>query len=507
MKKVIFGISLALLVAFFTGALAVGAEEEIVVFARPEGFVSLDPQNNHHLSNMIVDKLIYDRLVEITPKAEIVPGLAERWKVSDDGTSVTFYLRKGIKFHNGEPFNSESVKFTLERLRDNPELLRSRTLGPDQIEKIEIIDDNTCVLHLKQPYGPLFMCLAQYFSMLPPKAYAEQKDELWKNPIGTGPFKFVEYVRDVRYVVEANRSYWQKDIPKVDKIVYKPIKEPSTLIASILTGDVDIVDMVHPDQAPALKLDKHIKVLRDTAWDGWFYQFNVKHPILKDVRVRAAIDYATDREGLIEVMGGGGPRWIWSLPGMVGYADDIKCEYDPKRARELLKETGYSKKDLTFSYKVPEGWYPKMDEVAVTIQHMMSEVGITFEVRVMEGASFMDARHSADYDIFTTGAAFIDPATVTLPRIVHDQDHSGYKNEKLNQLVIDASNTLDQAKRQRLYQEVYKIMFEEKAPQLPFFQMETIYAHRDNITGFPFSPFKVADMREVDTTGNPGPIK
>lgn len=485
---------------------AAAEEEEVVTFARAEEFITLDPQDNHHLSNMIIDRLIYDRLLEMNEDGSLEPGLAKRWEVNDDETEITFYLQEGVKFHNGEPFTSESVKFTLERLRDNPEMARSRTLGPDQIDRVEIIDDYTCTLHIKQPYGPLFGLLGHIYGMLPPKAYAEKGDGLWDHPIGTGPYKFVNHVRDVELVVEANTDYWQDGMPRVDKIVYKVIKEPSTLIASILTGEVDIVDMVHPDQVPSLEKDDNIVVMRDIAWDGWFYQFNFKHPILSDVKVRTAIDLATDRERLVEIMGGGGPRWIWSCKGMVGYTPDIGEPYNPEKARQLLKETGYSPEELTFTYKVPEGWYPKMSEVAVAIQDMMKKVGINFDVRVMEGASFMDARHNADYDIFTTGAAFTDPANVTLPRVVKDQDHSGYVNEELNQIFIDAANTLDRAERQRLYEEGYRIMYDVKGPQLLFFQMETIYARQDRITGFPFSPFKTANLRAVDTTDDPGPV-
>jgi len=510
MKTLKITICIALFLVAIVSSIVLAAEkEETVVFARPEGFIILDTQNTNSTSNHIIDKLIYDRLIELQLDGSLVPGLAKSWELNEDETEITFHLREGVKFHNGEPFTSESVKFTFERLRDNPELVRASQFGSDQIEKVEIIDDYTCVLHMKQTYAPLCYTLAQGFnSMLPPKAYAELGDKLWDHPIGTGPFKFVEYLRDVSLIVDANTDYWQEGIPTVDKIIYKPIIESSTLIASLLTGDVDIVDMLHPDQVPILEMDSNITVLRGIVWDGWLYQFNMKNPILSDVRVRTAIDLATNRDRLIEVMGGGGPRWICSYPGMVGYTPELRADYDPEKARKLLKETGYTKEELTFSYKVPEGWYPKMSEIAVAIQSLMADVGITFEIQVLEGASFMDARHNADYDIFTTGAAYTDPVTVTIPRVVNDSDHSSYVNEELNQLLIIAASTLEVNKRQSLYEQAYKIMFEEKAPQLYFFQLEAIFAYKNRITGFPSVPInKVVNLRTIDTTDEPGPVK
>ena len=508
MKKIVSLIFLISLVLVVIGAPTLAADqEETVVFARGEDFTTLDPHNNHHLSNQVVDRLIYDRLVELQPDGSYEPGLAESYELSENQREVTFHLREGINFHNGEPFTSEAVKVTIERLRDNPTLVRAQAFGPDQIDRVDIIDDYTCVLYLKTTYGPLWNQLGSICHIIPPKAFAEQGVDLFENPIGTGPYRFVEYLQDVNLTMEANRDYWREDIPKVDKIIYKPILESSTQIAALLTGEVDIVDMVHPDQVPVLEADTGITVLRDAAWDAWFYQFNMKHPILSDVRVRTAIDLATDRQYLVEVMGGGAPAYMWSYPGMVGYTPDIKTEYNPEKARKILKQTDYTAEELTFSYKVPEGWYPKMSEVAVAIQSMMADVGITFNVEVTEGAAFIESRAAANYDIFTTGAAMTDPGNATIARVVKDQDHSSYMNKELNDLIMAAANTVDPELRHDYYVQAYQIMNAVKVPQLHFFLMETIYAHRDRITGFPFVPFKIANLRTVDTVENPGPVK
>ncbi|NLB18605.1 MAG: ABC transporter substrate-binding protein, partial [Syntrophomonadaceae bacterium] len=483
-------------------------QEEVVNFARAESFITLDPHDNHHLSNQIVNKIVYDRLLDMKPDGSIGPSLAHSWELSKDQKSITFHLVEGVKFHNGEPFTSEAVKVTVERLRDNPSLVRAQTFGPDQIEGVEIIDDYTCVLHLKTTFAPVWNELSSIVHILPPKDYGEKGVKAFDHPIGTGPYKFVEYVHDVSYTVEANTDYWdEKYFPRVDKIIYRPILEASTQLAALLTGEVDIIDMVHPDQTAVLEKDPNVVILRDPAWDAWFYEINTKHPILKDVRVRTAIDLATDREYLVEVMGGGAPAYMWSYPGMIGYTPDIKTDYNPELARKILDQTGYTSEELTFTYLVPEGWYPKMTEVAVAIQGMMEEVGITFKVQVTEGAAFQEARAAAKYDIFTTGAAMSDPANATIARIVKDQDHSGYVNEDLNQLLIAASNAVDTEVRQYYYEQAYQIVNAVKVPQLHFFLMETIYAHRDRITDFPFVPYKVADLRTVDTVEKPGPVK
>jgi len=508
MKKIVSIIlSIFLLLVLISTVILADAKEETVVFSRAEGFPQRDPYQGA-AANQVIDRLIYDRLVELMPDGSIAPGLAESWELSENEKEVTFHLHKGIKFHNGEPFTAEAVKVTLERLRDDTSLKHGRKLGPDQIEKVEIIDDYTCVLYLKAPYGPLFNILGAFDSILPPKAFAEQGVALFDHPIGTGPYKFVEYVQDVSLTVEANKDYWNEEFyPRVDKIIYKPIMEPSTQIAALLTGEVDILDMVHPDQAAVLEADPNITVIREPSWDAWFFEFNSRHPILNDIRVRTAIDLATDREGLVEVMGGGAPCYTWGWQGQVGYTPDIRSEYDPERARKILKQTGYSAEELTFKFNVPEGWFPKLKEVAVVLQSMMADVGISFKVNVMEGGAFREARAASDYDIFVTGGALPDPAIGMIPLVVKDAYGSGFVNETLNQLIYAGSNTLDNDMRQFFYEQAFQIMFAQKAPQLVFFQMETIYAFRNRITDFPFVRHKVVHLRSVDTTDNPGPVK
>jgi len=508
MKKVFVVICLVFLAFGMAGAVVFAADqEETVVFSRSETFLTLDPHDNKNTSNSLVDKLIYDRLMERDNDGSMVPGLAEKWELSENQMDVTFYLRKGVTFHNGEPFTSEAVKVTIERLRDNPALIRASTLGPKQVDNVEIIDDYTCVLHLLIPYATIYDVLMRYIFIIPPKAFAEQGVALFDHPIGTGPYKFVAYEQDVSYTVEANKDYWQEDIPRVDKIIYKPIQEASTKLAALLTGDVDIVDGIIPDQIPLLEKDPNITVLRGSGWDALFYTFNCANPILNDVRVRTAIDLATDREYIVEITGGGAPAYIMSKPGMIGYTPDIRSDYDPEKAREILAETGYTAEELTFDFKAPTSYYPKTRDQAVAIQSMMADIGITFKVEMMESAAFVAARKAAKYDIFITGANITDPGWTLISRVVNDKDHSSYVNEELNELLMAASVTVDPDLRHDIFVQAYEIMFAEKAPLLVFYEMEVLYAYGNRITGFPFNRFKSAPLRTVDTVENPGPVK
>jgi len=508
MKKIANIVLVIFLIFLLVYTVGIAAEqEETVIFSRGETFLTLDPHDNKHTSNSLVDKLIYDRLIERDNDGNMVPGLAERWEISEDQKQLTFYLREGVTFHNGEPFTAEAVQVTIHRLRDNPSLIRASALGPDHVEKVDIIDDYTCVLHLKKPYAAIFDVLMRYIFILPPKAFTEQGVALFDHPIGTGPYKFDSYEQDVSFVVVANKDYWQEEIPRVDKIIYKPILEASTQIAALLTGEVDIVDGILPDQIPLLEQDPDITILRGPGWDALFYTFNCANPILNDVRVRTAIDLATDREYIVELTGGGAPAYIMSKPGMVGYTPDIRSDYDPEKARELLAETGYTAEELTFDFKAPIGYYPKTREQAVAIQSMMSDVGITFNVEMMEGAAFTEARAAAKYDIFITGANITDPGWTLVSRVVNDRDNSSYVNEELNKLLMAAEVTVDPEQRHEIFVQAYEIMFKEKAPLLVFYEMEVLYAHRNRITNFPFNRFKSAPLRTVDTIDNPGPVK
>jgi len=509
MKKIVSIILVMSLMYLLVSTVAFAVDqEETVIFSRAEEVNILHPFNGA-LGTEIMKLLMYDRLIEYNyVDDKYYPGLAESWEVSEDELSITFHLREGIKFHNGQPFTSEDVKVTLEILRDNPTLRRASALGPNQIEEVEILDDYTCVLHMKEVYAPLWETIGNFIHIVPSEAYKEFGIELFEHPIGTGPYKFVELQPDISMTVEANRDYWNEQyFPRVDKIIYKPIMEPATQLAALLIGELDILDMVHPDQAPILEKNTEVIVERDIVTDGFYYQFNVRNPVLNDVRVRTAIDLATDREGVVEFMNGGAPLWTWSKPGTVGYTPDVRSDYDPDKAREILAETGYSAEELTFILKIPEGWFAKLTEVAVLLQGMMAEVGITFDVVVMEGAVFREHRAQADYDIFITGCASGDIGRNAYRRIVTDDDKSGYVNEELNELLTAAVHSLDLDKRQKLYEQAWEIMMEEKAPHLFFYQMEQIYAYRDRITGFRFAPTKIINLRTIDTIDNPGPVQ
>lgn len=473
------------------------AKEKTIVFARPEDFsAGLDTANHFNLINFGMERHVYNTLVELTPESKIVPGLADTWTPSADGKTWTFKLHSGVKFHNGEPFTSASVKVTLERfLQPNVKLAQGFLWSA--LEGVDTPDDLTAVIRLKTPFGPLISNLATT-PMLPAKAFKEQGDKFWEHPIGTGPFKFVEWVKGDRVVMQANKEYWH-GAPQIDKIIYKPIMDPSTALAAFQRGDVDIVDSVPPDLIAPFQQVPGAQIVRGLAWDQIYIGIKVDKPPFDNVKVRQALNYAIDREGIVKSIMLGGRSSAGIVPkGVMGFADSIKdWTFDPNRAKELLKDAGVS--NLSLKLIAPQGWYPKINEMTEAIRSNLTDAGIKTDLQVMDGAAFTQARGAGNYDLYLTGGASIggDPDFLSMQRVNQDVFKSGFKDKTTTDLIQKARDTSDRDQRAGLYQQAQERMHELAAPFIWVFQMENVQAVNSRVQNFTFQPNKIYDLRQV----------
>ncbi len=343
------GIYTALMVAALAGgplttvpAQAAGT----LTVSSPQDPGSWDPIDTFLVNWASVATNIYDGLTYRGPDTKLVPGLATSWEELDKGLRLRFHLREGVVFHNGEPFNAEAVKFTFDRLLGEEGKKGPQRSNYAAIKSVDIIDAKTVDLQLTQPDPVLLTKLACYGAMIvPPKYITEKGDAFFNaNPVGTGPFKFVSYEPKLGIKLEAFAGHWGGP-PKLDKLEYRFITEPSTAVAELQAGRVDLVipPTIPIAMVSTIKNDPKLDVVTTASPTVYALRFNTAKGITADEKVRTAMILAVDRQAIINSVLGGQAAPIASFQGKLSFGNDPKMEplpYDPKKAKALLKEAG-----------------------------------------------------------------------------------------------------------------------------------------------------------------------
>jgi peptide/nickel transport system substrate-binding protein len=430
---------------------------------------------------------VYDALVLMGPDGKLEPMLAESWTMLDDVT-WQFKLRRGVKFHNGETFNAEAVRFTLERLlaeQRNPFL---NTI--QQVDRVEIVDEYTVNILTKKPYPLLPHRLAMAAVIQPPKYTAEKDDAfLATNPVGTGPYKFVEWKRGDRLTIEANPDYW-RGAPTVKTIVFKPIPEESTRVAALKTGESTLIVNVAPDKAKELSESQDTKVLEIAVGPHLLFIFrtDLAGPI-SDPKVRQAINYAVDKESIIKNLLLGYGEVLQGQPSsasIFGFSPDVKAfPYDPDKAKKLLAEAGYPD-GLEITFDTPQGRYTKDREVAEAVIGQLAKVGIRGKLDTIEWAVWMERNSKKTFnEIFLVGWTFqvldMDDSFMT-------QWPTYWANPEASRRMEEARFNVRPEERTRLYREIASSMVEDP-PALFLYLQKTLYAHRSNVKFEPWDEF------------------
>jgi peptide/nickel transport system substrate-binding protein len=475
---------LAILVAGGMPVQAADPRDELRV-AIPWTPENLDPTMNLSSIRAQVGVSLFDSLVGRDAEKRIVPELAEAWKLLDDHT-WQFRLRRGVTFHNGEPFNAEAVRFTLQRVLD-PNQKSPNRANIAEIARVEVVDDLTVKLVTRQPYAPLLNRLID-FPIVPPRYTAEQGNQgMALRPVGTGPFRFVELVKDDRMIVEAFDRHW-RGAPRIRRIVFKPVPEPFTRVAALRNGELDVITNVPPTLARELDRVPGIKVLRvPSTWMIYLGLNTFKKP-LSDLRVRQALNHATDVDAIIKtVLEGNGRRTEGPLtPNMFGYDPGVKgYPYDPVKARRLLAEAGYPD-GLEITLDSPEGRYQGDKEVAEALAGQWQKAGFRPTVQVAEWGVYFKkylARQFADAYLLGLGGPMQDGDE--LYNLVSSKGRGlYYRNERVDQLFDAGRSTMDPAKRKRIYSDLAKAMIED-ATWVFLMQQVDIYALRDRVEWTP----------------------
>ncbi|WHA43138.1 ABC transporter substrate-binding protein [Agrobacterium larrymoorei] len=409
---------------------------------------------------------IFEGLVTIDRDGKIQPQLASRWDVSEDGKTYSFHLRQGVTFHDGEAFDSSVAKFSLDRARGENSVNPQKRFF-SAIDTIETPDANTLVLKLKQPAGSLLYWLGWPASVIVAPKSAENNKT---TPIGTGPFKFVNWAKGDKVELARNPDYWNKDVDvALEKATFRFITDPQAQAAALKAGDVDaFAEFGAPELMGSFDGDARLGTfIGNTELKVVAGMNNARKPF-NDKRVRRALMMAVDRSMVIEGAwsGFGTPIGSHYTPNDRGYIDTTGVlPYDAEKAKALLSEAGYPN-GFTFTMKAPQMAYAQ--RTSQILQAMFAEIGVTMNIETTEFPAkwVSDVLKGADYDM--TIVAHAEPMDIDI--YARDPYYFNYKNPTFNEIVRNVELTSDAVVQDKLYGDAQKILAED-APALFLFVM------------------------------------
>jgi len=430
---------------------------------------NLDPHMHNLRFGIILHYHLFDNLGVRDPKTmRIGPHLATSWKPIDP-TTWEIELRRDVTFHNGDPFTAETVKFNWERIT-NPEQKSPQRGNHEQIAGVEVVDRYKVRVHTKSPY-PIFVERLQNFQMVPEKVIKEKGDAWFaEHPIGTGPYKFVEWKRDQYILAERNDNYWGPK-PAFRYFKYRIIPEVTTMIAELLNGNIDVFRPVPTDQVNTINNSGRARVVSQRILRTAFIRLDAKgrtapNPFM-DVRVRHAANHAVNIEGYIRSLQPGGDR----APALVsplafGYDPAIKPhEYDPDKAKALLAQAGYASGFEVTWHRSTSSVVPNAKAVYEAMQRDLEKVGIRAKFQIVEARAFDEgvrAGKLGPMHEYTWGYYSVFDADGILWDMLHSSSpFSYYENPELDRLLLEARSTLDEETRKRLYSRAQQIIREE----------------------------------------------
>ena len=449
---------------------------------------ALDPTISRAYTGRLVFAALCDKLFDVTPDLKIVPQLATGFEWAPDQRSVVIKLRPGVKFQDGEPLNAEAVKFNIDRHINTPGTFRKTEIG--QISSVDIINDLTVRFNLSEPLVPLLAALTDRSGMMvSPKAARALGDRFGTRPVCAGPYRFVERVAQGRIALEKFPDYWDKASIHVDRVEFVPITDSTARLASLRSGDLQMIERVSPTDLAQIRGDSKLKVVGVPELGFQVIRLNVangpKSKALSDVRVRQAIDAAIDREALVKSVFNdeyiAGNQFV--SPSSVYYNKKLPVKpRDVARAKALLKEAGQP--NPTFTLILP----PERDrqEAAQVIQAMLAEAGITMQLQSQENVTMLEAGKRGDFEAYFTfwsGRPDPDGNIFTHYTCKGAQNDSHYCNEEFDALVTKARQVADTAQRKQLYDKATEILLRD-VPALHLWHRRVFTGLSARVQGF-----------------------
>ncbi len=466
---------------------------------------SLDIHDSFSNASLGTDKLIYEGLVSLDDKMRLVNLLAESWEASDDAKEFTFRLKKGIKFHDGEPFNADAVKQSFDRVLAADAKLKRHGYFSAAIDHVEVIDDGTVKLVAKYPFAAMVATIAHPAGgIASPAAIKKYGADFGTHPVGTGPYRFVEWVRGDHITLEANPDYWDKTIgPAVSRITVKGIAEPSALGIAVQSGDAQFAGPLNAPQAQQLKSASGVEVQQNESISlYWITLNNTKKPF-DDKRVRQALNYAVNKEEVLKAaeLGFGTIADAPLGPLVWGYHKVGTYPYDPEKAKSLLAEAGYPN-----GFKSVLWTSAASKNRAVAVQGQLAKVGVQVEVVQMESAALTaETAKPVDQSQIQMLVSNWSPSTGDAdwglrPLYTKDQwppagaTYSFYTNPEVEKAIQQGLQLVDPEKRKEAYARAQELIWED-APNIFLYLPTYFAANRKDVGGVVVQPDGIVFMR------------
>ena len=423
---------------------------------------SLDPAGSNDQPSSQVNRQIYNTLVDLDDNMAPVPSLAERW-VWEDPTRLRMYLRRGVRFHNGDELRASDVKFTLDRAAVSPHIAHITGM----IERVDVINDYEILITLDNPFVPFLAHLGHpATSIVNERAVRQYGDDYGRNPVGTGPMRFVNWVTGASIDLVRFDDYWAGPA-RVRNITFNFIIDPTTRLIALETGEIDLMYGVSQSDVSRVQNDPNMVMIQTPGLGTDYIGFNFQKPPLDDARVRQAINYAIDMDAVMRA------AYFGVNPPANGPISDLvwasaantlaPFTYNQARARQLLTEAGYPN-GFSTTLVTNEGNNVRLD-VAEIVQNMLAQVGIRMDIQLMEWGAYLDYTSAGNHDMFILGWVTVtgDP-DYGLSALFHSDNFGAagnrtfYANPRLDDLLDQGRRETNPTRREQIYMEAQQII-------------------------------------------------
>jgi peptide/nickel transport system substrate-binding protein len=464
-SSTLFGAAISA-VAWLTNPALAASPDAVLTIAVAADPITLDPDATRDTTSNMYYGNMFEGLYDLDADGKPQPSLAESYKVIDDLT-WEFKLRSGVKFHDGTDFNADAVKFTYDRTLE-PGFKTGWRSFIDPVTKVEVIDPLTVRIHTKIPF-PTLLAQLSYLPIVSPTAVKKEGAEgFGKQPVGTGPYKFKEWVPGTRLALDAFDGYWRAPA-KIKHVVIRPIPELSTRISELETGGVDIIMQVPPDQVARLKENKSLKIVGVASTQPMVLQINTRaaNKALADPRIREAISLAIDRASVKDKLLLGEATLINGpvTPEYLGYDPSLPVPvYDPAKAKKLLEDAKAVGTKLV--YATPSGRYVQDTQIAEIVADQLRAVGFDVTIQPLEIAQYVQRlqnRTIGDLVYIGIGSEDLDAGTVLEVYFGGDSVWSQYANPDLDKAIGGVLPVVDHAAREAAAKAAVKTAIDQSA--------------------------------------------
>ena len=495
-----------------------------LVVGRPRDAQSLDPARVSDNESVEVCEQIYDTLLTYNPTTRrIEPGLAKSWDMSTDGRQWTFYLRDGVRFHDGAPLDADAVVFSFERQRDpgHPFHVPDRTsldfvywqTSYRNVRRVEAIGRLTVRITIDAVYAPFEANMAMFpAAIVSPGSVARAGADYYRHPVGTGPFRFVSW-EGGRIVLERNPHYWGTP-PAIDRLVFRAIPDARQRLTELESAALDVAYSIPPDRLQFVELLPDLVVHQHSALAVAYLAMNTTHPPFDDVRVRRAINHAVNRDPIVKLayQGLASPATGPLPPEQWGYhRSAIRYPYDPERARVLLAEAAAAGRfDASRVYRLyapasPRSYLPEPEVIARVLRANLAAVGIKTELVIQDIEQHDDSVEGGDHDLCLYGWVGDNGDPDNFLYTLFDQSNTRpglaqnlafFRDAELHDLLIDAQRNVARTTREGLYRRAQE-RIASQAPWVPLAHSRVAVAARVNVDGISINPTNGVEFKRV----------